>query len=419
MHYHFLRILIGVLWLPVSNVTLAQNPVRKVVFILADGIPADVLERVPTPHLDSLSKAGRYMRAYVGGQKGGYSESPTISAVGYNSLLTGTWANKHNVWDNDIKEPNYHYPTIFRLFKTQYPQKKIAVFSSWLDNRTKLGGEGLAQTGNLRFDYHADGYELDTVAFPHDKERDFMHRIDTKVAGEAAAHIRRQAPDLSWVYLEYTDDMGHMHGDSETYDSAVRKLDAQIGKIAQAVRYRQQQFKEEWLIFVTTDHGRDEQTGKSHGGQSFRQRSTWIVTNYPQVNNYARYYTPGIVDIMPSIARFLNLNIPQEVSRELDGTPLIGPVSLADVKINHFQNKLDISWKALEFKGMVKIWVATTNAFQTGGKDSYHFLAEVPLRQGYASIPTVNQPSDFYKIVVEGPANRVVKWVVVGEQSPK
>ncbi len=81
-------------WLTLS--ALGQHQ-KKVLFVIADGIPADVLERLHTPHLDAI---GTYIRAHVGGDKGTYSETPTISAVGYNSLLTGTWANKHNVWHN-------------------------------------------------------------------------------------------------------------------------------------------------------------------------------------------------------------------------------------------------------------------------------------------------------------------------------
>jgi hypothetical protein len=402
--------LLLLLCLQVPLVSYSQGKTRKAIFILVDGIPADVVEKVHTPSLDSLSKAGRYMRAYVGGEKGGYSQSPTISAVGYNSLLTGTWANKHNVWDNDIKEPNYHYPTIFRLFKNQYPQKKIAIFSSWLDNRTKLVGESLAATGNIRFDYHADGYELDTIAFPHDKGRDFMSKIDNRVVSEATSHIRKQAPDLSWVYLEYTDDMGHMYGDSDKYYTAVQQMDAQIGKIAQAVSYRQKNHNEEWLIFITTDHGRDEQTGKSHGGQTHRQRSTWIVTNYPKLNTYPSYYTPAIVDIMPTIARFLSMDIPQEISRELDGVPLIGEVCLANVEVKYLQQRLDISWKALQTEGQVKVWACTTNNFAKGGKDIYQLLAELPLKKGYATINTNKLPSTFYKIVLEAPSNSKNVW---------
>src|SRR5690554_2981256 len=111
---------------------------KKAVFIILDGIPAPAIEKTETPNLDRIIAEGGYAHAYVGGLKGGYSETPTISAVGYNSLLTGTWYNKHNVKDNNIERPNYHYWTIFRHFKTTYPHKTTAVYSTWMDNRTKL-----------------------------------------------------------------------------------------------------------------------------------------------------------------------------------------------------------------------------------------------------------------------------------------
>jgi hypothetical protein len=92
----------------IVNQSFAQKT-RKVFFVIADGIPLDVIQAQPMPNLALMTKNGGLVSAYVGGEKGGYSETPTISAVGYNSLLTGTWVNKHNVWDNDIVEPNYNY----------------------------------------------------------------------------------------------------------------------------------------------------------------------------------------------------------------------------------------------------------------------------------------------------------------------
>lgn len=154
--------------LPAQKSASGSQKNNKVVFIVVDGIAADMLKNNPTPRLDEIAKAGAYSDAYVGGIKEGYSETPTISAVGYNSLLTGVWANKHNVWGNSIKDPNYNYPTIFRLYKNTFPNGKTAIFSTWLDNRTKLIGEGLPKTDRVKVDYAFDGFELDSLRFPHD-----------------------------------------------------------------------------------------------------------------------------------------------------------------------------------------------------------------------------------------------------------
>jgi hypothetical protein len=400
----------------VSTGLNAASQTRKAVFIIADGIPADVIEKLNTPNLKLIAKQGTYLRAHVGGEKGGYSQTPTISANGYNSLLTATWVNKHNVWGNDIKAPNYNYWNVFRMFKNAYPNKKTAVFSSWTDNRTKLIGDKLPEAGNIHPDYAYDGYELDTVKFPHDKAGNYMHLIDEQVAASAANCIKDKAPDLSWVYLEYTDDMGHKYGDSPQYYDAIEKMDAQVGKIWAAIQYRKQHFKEDWLIFITTDHGRSEATGKDHGGQSARQRSTWMVTSYRPLNSYAKYYTPGIVDITPSINSFLNVKVPEAQLREMDGTSLIGPLSVAKPTANYVQGSLDITWKALDPKGSVKIWVAADNTFKEGKADEYKLLATVPVSNEHVLVDVKNTPSKFYKIAIEGLNNTVNRWVILEEK---
>ena len=383
---------------------------KKVLFVIVDGIPDDVIDSVATPNLDKIIAEGGLMRATMGGEKDGYSQTPTISAVGYNSVLTGVWANKHNVWGNGIKDPNYHYPTIFKVFKEQFPEKTIGIFSTWLDNRTKLAGAGLTQTGNLTFDYHFDGMELDTVAYPHDEERIFIFNIDEAVSKNAAQTIQEHAPDLSWMYLEFTDDMSHKFGNSPQFVDAVEKSDVQLGRVWDAIQEREAKFNEDWLIVITTDHGRQD-SGYGHGGQSERERSVWIATNSDQLN--AHFAERGqTVDIFPSIANFLGLEISKEKAMELDGVPFIGAVDASQLKAVKKENTIELTWKPLSQEDQGKVWVSTTNNFKTGGTDAYEAVGEVDLKSGTFTFSTEGMKSDFYKVVLETPAGYLNYWIL-------
>jgi hypothetical protein len=402
--------LLSLLSLPMAH---AQPRARKVVFIIADGIPADVLEKAPNPNIKKVIATGAYLPAHVGGDLGTYTQTPTISAPGYMDLLTGTWGYKHNVWDNAVKAPNYQYKNIFRLLKEARPAAKIGIFSTWLDNRTKLVGEGLPAAGNVKFDYKADGYELDTVAFPHDKGSLYTHNIDEKVVAEAAQCLRQNAPDLSWVYLEYTDDMGHRYGDSEQQRRALGYVDTQVGNIWAAIQERTQRYPEDWLLVLTTDHGRDAATGKNHGGQSPRERATWLVLSDKKMNVYAQRQAASITDVLPTIARFMQLPLPQATQRELDGVPLVGPVSLAAPQLAAASDSLRLRWTALGSKAeKVKIWATPTNKYKTGGVDEYVLLGTVPLARQRVAFSRAAYPDAFYKIVLEGERNTVNTWLM-------
>ena len=298
------------------------TPSPKVVFVIVDGIPADVIERVATPHLDAIAKVGAYARAQMGGPVGEPGETPTVSAPGYMSLVTGTWANKHNVYENYNLSPNYDYWNIFRVARAARPAIKIGIFSTWTDNRTILLGEGLADAGDWHFDVVVDGLDKDEARFPSLPMDAHIADVDDAVSRDAARLIESEGPDLSWVYLQYTDDVGHEHGDSPELDQAVVDMDARLSLVWSAVQDRQKAFDEEWLVIVTTDHGRDALTGRSHGAQSKRERTIWIATNSQRLTPDFDAI-PEIVDIYPSIATHLGITIPEQVARHLDGASFI------------------------------------------------------------------------------------------------
>jgi arylsulfatase A-like enzyme len=99
-------------------------------------------------------------------------------------------------------------------------------------------------------------------------------------------------------------------------------MDDHIGAVWKSITERQEVHDEDWLIVVTTDHGRDAETGTSHGGQSERERTIWIATNSNRLNSHFQEM-PGIVDIVPSIAAHLGLTMPDTIRQQLDGQSFI------------------------------------------------------------------------------------------------
>ena len=304
-----------------GEVEVSKTP--RTLFVLVDGIPADVIERVSTPGIDAVAARGSYQRAYVGGDLGMPTESPTVSAVGYMSLLTGTWSNKHNVRANYGIEPNYDFWDIFRVAKHQARAVTTGLFSTWTDNRTILMGDGLEAAGGYKFDFVADGFEKDPAFAPALEDVERIQAVDLRVTTLAAETLRESAPDLSWVYLQHTDDIGHRDGDGPSMDLAVRWVDARVSELWAAVQTRSQQFvNEDWLVIVTTDHGRTSSNGKGHGGQSDRERTIWIASNSPRMVSPADR-SAAIVDIYPTIVEHMHFDMPEEVAAQLEGQSLL------------------------------------------------------------------------------------------------
>ena len=69
--------------------------------------------------------------------------------------------------------------------------------------------------------------------------------------------------------------------------------------------------KNGWLLLQNRSRTRGE-NGHGHGGQSWRERTTWISTNIP-VNSHFTKGSLAITDIAPSICRYMGFEIPQAV----------------------------------------------------------------------------------------------------------
>lgn len=384
---------------------------RKVVYIVLDGIPADYIERVHPKTVFDIAEKGGYSRAYTGGEIGTYSQTSTISAIGYMNILTGTWMNKHNVKGNSNLSPNYNYWSLFRIAKNQNKDFKTAIFSSWTDNRTVLIGEGKPETDNIKIDYVFDGYDLDKENFHSKKDHYQIFEIDSVVCKKAADCIKSEAPDLSWVYLWYTDSGYHLYGDGTYMDKFVEKTDNLISDIWKSVQYRQEKFDEDWMIIVTTDHGRNE-SGHDHGGQSERERSVWISTNNDDLNAHFKSNSLSLVDILPSVCCFMGFDMPRDVLFEGDGIPFIGNADISSLTTHPYDDKVTLKWKCYHSGEEAKIYMSTTNEFKTGGKDVWREIGTVSSDDCEFVVNLNEYPqSKFYKFVVATKNNHITRWM--------
>ena len=180
-------------------------------------------------------------------------------------------------------------------------------------------------------------------------------------------------------YLEFTDDVGHGYGDSPQLYKAISFEDNIIGNIYDAVKQREEFYNEDWLFIVTTDHGRTAEDGRHHGGQSYREKDTWILINKNGVNNYARQTKKvAAVDILPTIINFLGLKVNDDISRELDGQSLLSTSDLSQLSATYVNGELVIRWNPLNFKKgeNVSIYLSTTNNKKHGGTDIFKKIGE-------------------------------------------
>ncbi len=389
----------------------ASTKTRKAVLIIIDGIPAPTIERLQPPTLMAIARQGHYHRAYCGGEVGSYSETPTVSAIGYTNILTGTWMNKHNVKGNDNQNPNYHYPTLFRIAKDQQRPVTTALYSSWTDNRTVLLGENKAETRNLTIDYVFDGYDHDKTSYPDEQGDLHIQKIDRRVCQEAAQSIRTNAPDLSWIYLWYTDDIFHAKGHGTVADKAVMTVDEQLAPVWEAIQYRMREKDEEWLVVVVTDHGRGFD-GHHHGGQSTDERTIWMITNQRRTNSQFSRPTLSQVDINPTICQWMGFQVAEDVAMERDGISFIGKTDIYDLKVEPYDNTVQLRWQHEGPNTIATVYIATTNEFSTGGHDQWQKVADVPAKQKSVSIDLSQYgDSKFYKFVVKTPYVTLNHWL--------
>ncbi len=272
----------------------------KVLVIGIDGVRPDVLAEVATPNLDALIADGAYSdQAQTG--------LPSVSGPGWSSFLNGVWPEKHGVTNNDFTGKRYDlYPDFLTRIEQVRPELNTFAVADWLPLvQAEDGMPTISDAVDVRpiVDGHEHGYPL----------------ADSMSTELAAAHLREADPDALFVYLGNPDETSHDFGSiGEEYRAAIALADRHVGILMEAVRNRATYATEDWLVVVSTDHGRREDGG--HGGDTPEERTIFFLVSGPSALKTPIAAPTFIVDV--SVTALAHLGIAIDAAWDLDGKPV-------------------------------------------------------------------------------------------------
>jgi len=280
-------------------------PVRgipKVLVIGIDGVRPDVLAEEPTPVMDSLAAGGWYTAS-------ARTTTPSVSGPAWSSMLTGVWPGKHGVLDNGFEGRRYsEYPDFLTLAERERPALATFAALDWMPLASLEGG-GPALSGAIDTLIAVDGYELGWA------------EADSVIAARAARHLAAAEADAAFVYFGNPDETSHRHGSiGIEYRHAISLSDRHVGWLLEALRARPTYADEDWLVLISTDHGRREDGG--HGGDSPEEMTIFILAGGPATRSWAAAGSAPeyIVDVPATALEHLGITVGADAA--LDGEPL-------------------------------------------------------------------------------------------------
>ena len=243
---------------------------KKAIVIGYDGCRVDTFRLLPTSKRSAintlLDMGGKAIFTYAGGVPYPHANTQaTSTAPGWCSMLTGVLADVHGITNNG--QPKAIEPkTLLLSLVEDGVVDNSAFYVSWDGHFSKKDSTYI----NEKHYAKDEGVDATFRRALFDPGTKFNIISDLK---------KKDCTDFIFSTLEYTDHAGHSTGFTPSnvkYVSAFRNAEATGTDIIETILNRDTYDTEDWLILITTDHGG---TGVSHGGPSFEERMTFIVSN--------------------------------------------------------------------------------------------------------------------------------------------
>ena len=226
----------------------------RLLFIGYDGALASAAGQQaqrPGSAIGGLAAQGGLWLGQAGGAVPG--DQFTRTAPGWTSIFTGVWADEHKVFDNgDALSPDVR--TIMYQLRAQ--GRPVSFSFSWKPHLTKS--------------YYNEASMLCKT---------FLYCNDDAGTLESMRWAFEEGQHAVFGIFEYTDHAGHITGyaaRSPFYKTAMEQAEAAAARLIGAARAREEEYGEDWLIIIASDHGG---YGFDHFGPSLMESTTFFAAN--------------------------------------------------------------------------------------------------------------------------------------------
>jgi len=266
-------------------------------------------DKISTPAVDALAARGiRYTRCYA---------TAPITLPSHTSILTGLYPLHHRLHDNGTGPLDEQAVTLAEVLRDAGYTTGAVIGAQVLNSRYGLG------QGFQQYDQRIDEDARSTSMH-------FAERPATAVTDAALSWLAGldAAPYFLWVH--YFDPHAPYHapgGGSDTtsvtsYDAEIAYADQQLGRLLESVHRRDQTDNSDTIIIFAADHGEgfNDHGEWTHGLFVYNATiQTPLIVVLPGRTEPVTVDAPvSLVDIYPSVLKWLNLKPPYE----LDGVEL-------------------------------------------------------------------------------------------------
>ncbi len=236
---------------------------RKVLLVIIDGAVGAEVKKLAPRNLTLMSDFAIYSYDALMEYQ---SAEPMPAERGYADIMTGVYASKHGVIDDDFANNNLaQYPSFLTRLKEKHPNWKTAAFGT---------------SGKLINELARDAGQKEQVA-------------NDEAVKSAVVNALNTDDDMVMITAQFSGvdvagKSGSYSSSDAGYKNAILKTDDYIGDMLAAMRARKQFKNENWLVIVTSSKGSDiasDPDGAARNAYNDSRRNSLFFVYNPRFNS--------------------------------------------------------------------------------------------------------------------------------------